>query len=37
MAAATAPSGIKVLNYGLFALLAMLPALIVGYKMATGN
>jgi len=37
MAAANAPSAIKVLNYGLLALLVMLPTLILGYKWATGN
>ena len=36
MAAATAPSPVKVLNYGLVAFLLMLPALILGYEWATG-
>ena len=35
MAAATAPSAIKVLNYGLLAFLAILTALILGYGLAT--
>jgi hypothetical protein len=37
MAAASSPPGIKVLNYGLVAFLAMLPLLILGYKWATGS
>lgn len=37
MAAATAPSTLKVLNYGLLAFLLMLPALILAYKWATGS
>jgi len=37
MAAAPAPSAIKVLNYGLLAFIAMLCALILGYRWATGN
>ena len=37
MAAATAPSRIKVLNYGLVGFLTVLPALLLGYKLATGS
>jgi hypothetical protein len=31
------PSGIKALNYGLLAFLAMLPMLVLGYEWATGH
>jgi hypothetical protein len=37
MAASTSPLTIKALNYGLAAFLLMLPALVVGYKLATGS
>jgi len=37
MAAAAAPSTIKVLNYGLFAFLLVLPALILGHGWATAS